>query len=262
MSLVGRIESLWRYPVKSMRGEELSEAVVLFSGVYGDRVCAFVNAKAIKGFPFHTGREQEPMVLYAPRFRHPDRAAHPANWAEAQSISPGATSLFAPGALEIDVELPDGRVLAVDDPAMRAEIKSRIGDPEDISLVRSERSLADCRPVSLFSLQTVAQLADEIQAPVDKRQFRANVYVDFVDGGGFAENDLVGKRVRIGDKVVLAIVDLDPRCKMITIHPDTAERNRELLHHLIGTHAGKAGLYGAVLNEGAIRPGDEIHVLH
>ena len=41
MSIVGRIESLWRYPVKSMRGEELDEAFVGFSGVYGDRLFAF-----------------------------------------------------------------------------------------------------------------------------------------------------------------------------------------------------------------------------
>jgi uncharacterized protein YcbX len=36
MSLVGKVESLWRYPVKSMRGEELEEAFVGFSGLYGD----------------------------------------------------------------------------------------------------------------------------------------------------------------------------------------------------------------------------------
>ena len=38
MSVVGKVDSLWRYPVKSMRGEELEEAFVGFSGVYGDRL--------------------------------------------------------------------------------------------------------------------------------------------------------------------------------------------------------------------------------
>ena len=262
MSVIGRVESLWRYPVKSMRGERLNEAVVLFSGVYGDRVCAFVNAKAMKGFPFHTGREQEPMVLYTPRFREPERAARPLNWAEAQAIPPGATALSAgKEELGIEVETPDGRCFAVDDPALLAEMRSRIGEPGDIALVRSDRSLTDCRPVSIFSLQTVAQLADETGSPVDKRQFRANLYIDFLNGGGFAENDLVGKTVKIGEKVVVAVVDLDPRCKMITLHPDTAERDRELLNHLISEHQGKAGLYAAVLSEGAVRPGDELYVV-
>ena len=50
MGVVGKIESLWRYPVKSMRGEELQEAFVGFAGVYGDRVYAFRNSAAPKGF--------------------------------------------------------------------------------------------------------------------------------------------------------------------------------------------------------------------
>ena len=44
MSIVGKVESLWRYPVKSMRGERLDEAFVGFAGVYGDRLFAFRHA--------------------------------------------------------------------------------------------------------------------------------------------------------------------------------------------------------------------------
>ena len=55
MSLVGKVESLWRYPIKSMRGEELEEAFVGFSGVYGDRLYAFKSSAAPKGFPYLTG---------------------------------------------------------------------------------------------------------------------------------------------------------------------------------------------------------------
>ena len=58
MSIVGQVESLWRYPVKSMRGEELEEAFVGFSGVYGDRLFAFKSSACPKGFPYLTGREQ------------------------------------------------------------------------------------------------------------------------------------------------------------------------------------------------------------
>ena len=48
MELIGTVESLWRYPVKSMRGEELQEAFVGFAGVYGDRLYAFRNSMAPK----------------------------------------------------------------------------------------------------------------------------------------------------------------------------------------------------------------------
>jgi MOSC domain-containing protein len=51
MKVVGKIESLWRYPVKSMRGEELQEAFVGFPGVYSDRLYAFRSSAAPKGFP-------------------------------------------------------------------------------------------------------------------------------------------------------------------------------------------------------------------
>jgi len=57
MELIGTVESLWRYPVKSMRGEKLQEAFVGFPGVYGDRLYAFRNSMAPKGFPYLTGRE-------------------------------------------------------------------------------------------------------------------------------------------------------------------------------------------------------------
>jgi hypothetical protein len=51
MELIGTVESLWRYPVKSMRGEALQEAFVGFPGVYGDRLYAFRSSAAPKGFP-------------------------------------------------------------------------------------------------------------------------------------------------------------------------------------------------------------------
>ena len=57
MTVIGRLDSLWRYPVKSMRGEELAEAYVGFAGVYGDRLYAIRNAMAPAGFPSLTARE-------------------------------------------------------------------------------------------------------------------------------------------------------------------------------------------------------------
>src|SRR5436190_21258686 len=88
MSVIGQVESLWRYPVKSMRGEALAEAFVGFSGVYGDRLFAFKSVAAPAGFPYFTGRESHEMLLYHPRFRYPEKAARHANQAEAQAMSP------------------------------------------------------------------------------------------------------------------------------------------------------------------------------
>ena len=94
MRVVGKIESLWRYPVKSMRGEELQEAFVGFPGVYGDRLYAFRSSAATKGFPWLTAREQEAMLLYRPRYRDPERTAKPGNLAEAEAIGSGLTPVY------------------------------------------------------------------------------------------------------------------------------------------------------------------------
>src|SRR5438309_7613449 len=62
MPIVGTVESLWRYPVKSMRGEELNEMFAGYAGVYGDRLFAFTSSASPEGFPFFTGREQRQML--------------------------------------------------------------------------------------------------------------------------------------------------------------------------------------------------------
>jgi uncharacterized protein YcbX len=107
MGIVGTVDSLWRYPVKSMRGEELEEAFMGFPGVYGDRCFAFRSSASPKGFPYLTGREQEQLLRYRPRFRHPDKAAEPPNLAEAELIEPGINPVNAdPEELGVDVDTP------------------------------------------------------------------------------------------------------------------------------------------------------------
>jgi uncharacterized protein YcbX len=128
-------------------------------------------------------------------------------------------------------------------------------------LLRSERALTDCLPVSLFSIQTVRQLGDEIGTPLDKQRFRANVYLDLASAAGFAEDSFVGRRVQLGPKVVIAVLKRDTRCKMITIDPDTLEPNGAVLRRVSRAHDGMAGVYAAVLVEGMVHRGDAIELL-
>src|SRR5437868_1796768 len=166
MSVVGRVESLWRYPVKSMRGEPLPEIFVSFAGVYGDRLFAFKSTATPVGFPYLTGREAHQMLLYRPRFRHPEKAAKPANLAEAEALSPILNPVAAdPADLALDVETPSGEVLAIDDPALARRVSALAGDGHLLTLLRSERAMTDCRPISLFSLKTARQLGEEIGTP-------------------------------------------------------------------------------------------------
>ena len=262
MKVVGKIESLWRYPVKSMRGEELQEAFVGFPGVYGDRLYAFRSSAAPKGFPYLTGREQEAMLLYRPTYRHPEHATRPENLAEAEAMGPGLTPVYADlSEFMVDVETPAGERLPIDDPRLIGMLREGIRDTHDLTLLRSDRAMTDCRPVSIISIQTAQQVCKESGVDVDKRRFRANVYVELESGNAFDEDDFVGRTLRIGAKTAIAVLERDPRCKMITLDPDTAEQNPEVMRRVARDHGSKAGVYGAVLIEGTIRPGDEIALL-
>jgi uncharacterized protein YcbX len=263
MDIIGKVESLWRYPVKSMRGEEVEEAYVGFAGVYGDRLFAFKSSASSASLPYLTGREQEQMLLYRPRFRHPDRAAKPPNLAAAEADAPGLNPAVAdPADLAVDVEAPTGQVLAVDDPALVLMLREGIDEKHALTLIRSERSMTDCRPVSLFSVKTAQQLSQELGVDLDKRRFRANIYMDLEEEAGFSENAFVGKTLQIGSKAVVSVLERDPRCKMITLDPDTAEANPEILRKVVKAHNGTAGIYGAVMVEGIVRPGDAIGLLN
>jgi uncharacterized protein len=262
MRLVGKIESLWRYPVKSMRGEELEEAFVGFPGVYGDRFYAFRSSAAPKGFPYLTAREQAAMLLYRPRYRHPERTAKPGNLAEAEAIGSGLTPVYAePSDLAVDVETPRGEQLSIDDPRLVSSLIEGLGERHELTLLRSDRSMTDCRPVSIFSIQTVRQLSQELGIDVDKRRFRANLYVELESSNAFGEDEFVGRTLRIGARTTIAMVKRDSRCKMMTLDPDTARPNPELMRRLARDHEGKAGVYGAVLAEGTVRAGDEVVLL-
>jgi uncharacterized protein len=259
MRIVGKIESLWRYPVKSMRGQELQEAFLGFSGVYGDRLYAFHDAAAAKGFPYLTGREQASMLRYRPVFRHPERAIKPANLAEAEAMAPGVTPLYGgEDDLMLDVETPSGERVAVGGPRLIAMVREGLRERHEITLLRSDRAMTDCRPLSLFSLQTVRQLGEEWGVDPDKRRFRANIYIELESGNAFVENEFVGRRLGLGSKAVVAVTDRDPRCKMITLDPDTAKPDPEIMRRLARDHEGKAGVYAAVVVEGTVRPRDEI----
>jgi hypothetical protein len=260
MSIVGKIDSLWRYPVKSMRGEELDEVFASFSGIYGDRLFAFESSASPKGFPYLTAREQNRLLQYRPHFRHPDKAARPINLTEAEKM--GANPVWADRSeLMVDVETPDGRTVAIDDPALIDMLRTDIDQKHRLTLMRSERALTDCRPVSIFSLQSARQLGEETGTPLDKRRFRANVYVDLMSAQGFAENEFVGKSLRIGPKVVVTILERDPRCVMITLDPDTGEKTPAILKKVAQAHEGMAGVYGAVMVEGMLHKDDSIEVL-
>jgi uncharacterized protein YcbX len=262
LTIIGTVESLWRYPVKSMSGEEMTEAFMGFSGFYGDRCFAFKNSSARKGFPYLNATAQPQMLRYHPQFRYPEKAAKPPNLTEAMGIAPGVTPANAePNDLVLDIVTPKGAVVAVDDPVIIEMLVEGLRGENHLTLVRSDRALTDCRPVSLISLQTIQQVEVELGIPLDKRRFRSNIYFNLATESGFGEDELVGRKLRIGSSAVIMVLERDPRCKMISLDPDTGEHNPEVLRKVAQGHGNCAGVYCAVLIEDVLTKGDTIELL-
>jgi uncharacterized protein YcbX len=259
VKIVGRLESVWRYPVKSMPGESLSEAYVDFAGVLGDRIYAVHLAGAAKAFPFLTARSRKEMLRFRPRFQRPELTLAPDNLTEAETRGPGLTPLFpSSDDLALEIEAPNGKILSASDPALLDLIAGDQFNASDLTIIRSDRALTDCRPLSLLATQTIDGIGRAVGVKLDKRRFRENLYLDLNSAESFAEDAFVGRRLRIGAKLTLHILERDIRCRMINIDPVSLDENPEILRYVAKSHDNRAGVYAAVLVAGLVRPGDDI----
>jgi hypothetical protein len=241
---LGTLVELWRYPVKSMAGEELAEVRVTFAGITGDRVYAFVDNNNKSDFPWMTGRQGHEFILFKPTFLKPPAAANEI---------PDAAE-FA-----IEVAAPGGEKFMMGDPKFTEFLEKRFG--RSLRLRFSERCMTDARPVSMFGLATLRGLSEETGIALDKRRFRANFYVRWDDDAPFFEDQLVGRELQIGETVVVQLVKKDGRCIMITLDPDTAAPSPKVLESVYHGHSGCAGVYGAVLREGIVHDDDPIYAI-
>ncbi|MGJ3253969.1 MAG: MOSC domain-containing protein [Elainellaceae cyanobacterium] len=262
MSIIGVIDSIWRYPVKSMCGEKLDEVFVSFAGLMGDRTYGILKSNGNPGFPWHTARDQEPLLQYKPRYKHISVTLKPQALEAAQAMAPGINSPYPEAdQFAVEVETPDGTVYDIDSEEFLDHLKTLTGN-DTLRLHFTQKSQFDCRPLSLFSLQMREMLTEELGIAIDERRFRANFYVKWNDDHPpLYDADLVGTRLKIGDTLEMTVLERDPRCKMITLDPDTSEANPAIIKHVANAHEGYAGVYGAVLVEGAVKAGDAIERL-
>lgn len=262
MKTIGTVESLWRYPVKGMRGEELPEAFMGFSGFYGDRCYAIRDSAARRGFPYLNGNVQPEMLRCQPQFRHFEKSLKPPNLEEAASLAPGVNPTNSDADdFGLDVITAPEKTFSIDDPLLLETLGKDLRGEHNLSLVRSDRALTDCRPVSLISRQTIQQIQSELEIPIDKRRFRMNIYFNLDSQKGFGEDELINRRLRIGNKAEIMVLEPDPRCKAISLDPETGEHNPQILKKVAQLHEANAGVYCAVLVEGVLTIGDSISVV-
>ena len=258
---LGTIESIWRYPVKGMRGEEVPRIFTAYTGLMGDRIYGVVAADGHPGHPWHTGRNQKAYLLHKARYTSGEDLLLPDNLEafESKAMFPGVDPVYPDSdAFKVCVETPEGVTYDdIQDPAFIEDLAKTTG--RSLRLHVTQRGQFDSRPVSLISVSAAAKICEDMELPIDKRRFRANFYVEWdnQDDPCF-EQTLVGKTLRIGDKLEMAIVERDPRCKVVTLDPDTAEATLMMLKYLSRNHDGNAGVFAAVLQRGRVNKGDPI----
>lgn len=259
---LGTIESIWRYPVKGMRGEEIPHVYTGFTGLMGDRVYGIIADDGVEGFPWHTGRDQEEFLLYNATYHASDALLEPEDLASFEGHSPGVTPVYPDDdAFKVRVEAADGKTYDdIESPEFLKDLEAEA--ERSLRLHMTQRGQHDCRPVSIFSLSAAAALGEELGMDIDKRRFRANFYVEWEgQDDPYFEFSLVGKTLKIGNRLEVAIVERDPRCKMISLDPDTADETPKVLQHVSRNHGGDAGVFAAVLRDGRVNKGDPIFLV-
>lgn len=230
MTALGTIDHIARYPVKSMRGEELASTTVGFQGLPLDRSFAFVQEGVHTPFPWLTGRECPQLLQCRP-------IVGEGRWPKMRVHTPAGE--FELGSAEFAAQLHNwsGR---------RAVLHSDYRGCQDVAYV------------SVISTATIRALTEAAGVPVDHRRFRMNFVVDLGEVP-FAEKAWVGRQVRLGDAVI-AVHEQDRRCQMITLDPETGAAAPAVLKAAGELNEVYAGVYGSVLVPGVVRVGDGVAI--
>jgi uncharacterized protein len=289
---VGTVRALWRFPVKSMLGEELDAVDLREGGIVGDRAYAVRDRE--------TGKVAS--------------AKHPKLWPNLFACR--AAFVEPPGAEELPaarIELADGTSVTSDAADVDAVLSRFFG--RDVELARAaengytidqyhpdeenydpeghrdevvevglgaaffnerglpsavpEGSFFDLYPFSVLTTSTLNQLGElEPLSRFDARRFRMNVIVETSERG-FVENEWVGHTLAIGDNVRLGVALPDPRCVMPSLAQEELPRDPRILkalakHNRIevaGARYPCAGVYAVAEAMGTIRKGDRISLV-
>jgi hypothetical protein len=234
---IGRVEAIFRYPVKSMRGERLEAADLGWHGLEGDRRLAFRRMNDGSGFPWLTATRLPQLLLFTP---HREEG--------------GAT-----GDLPTHVRTPDGDELPVFGEELAAEIERRCGAA--VQMTRLNHGMFDEATISVIASDTVSEIGRLAGRSPDVRRFRPNVVVRLLRSGPFQEDEWVGGALSFGegnDAPAVAVTMRDLRCAMVNFDPDTAAPAPEMMKAIVRVNQNYAGIYGAVTRIGRVAIGQTV----
>jgi len=233
---IGRVCEVVRYPVKSMAGIPAESAVLGWHGLEGDRRFAFRRIGDESAFPWLTAGRFPQLIRYRP-VGFDESTLEPAR-----------------------VLTPDGAEAGLRSAELQAEIGERFGK-SSVELMKLKHGIFDEAPVSVISLATIAAIGREAGVDLDRRRFRANVFLETENSEVFHEDAWVGGTLIFGDgdsSPAVTITLRDERCMMINLDPDTAEQDPRVMKAVVRMSGNYAGVYGTVVRTGTVRVGDRV----
>ena len=236
---IGHIDAIFRYPVKSMRGERLEAATLGWHGLEGDRRLAFRRIDDRGGFPWLTASRLPELVLFAPvRGDDGDSADLPTH-----------------------VRTPGGALMPVFGDDLAAEVGDRHG--ARVQMMQLKNGIFDDASLSVIALDTVHAISRLAGREPDVRRFRPNVVVRLLRPAPFSEDEWVGGALSFGDgddASAIAVTTRDARCSMVNLDPDSASSAPEMLRAVVRANQNNAGIYGAVTRIGRLAVGQTVRL--
>ncbi len=263
----GAIVSLWRYPLKSMQGEELNASHTNDRGLLGDRALALVDAE--------TGKVVS--------------AKNPRKWPAVFDFRAAFTASPEPGSPlpPVAVTLPDGSVISSEDTHFAEVVSAALGRrvmlaaagspqptleeywPDMAELAHQETVTDEAMPAGTFfdlasvhvlTTSTINRLRELYpRGRFEVRRFRPNIVVRVTeDVAEFVENKWLGQQMRIGNEVVLDVTDYCPRCVMTTLPQGDLPKDSDILRTAARHNDVHVGVYAEMRRTGTIRRGDAV----
>ena len=237
---IGQIEAIFRYPVKSMRGEPLDAATLGWHGLDGDRRLALRRLDDRGGFPWLTAGKLRDLISFTP-LRLEEGKGEP---------------------LPTHVRTPEGEEMPLFGEALAAEIGRRCGAA--VQMMHLNHGIFDEASISVISSATVREISRQAGANADVRRFRPNIVVRSTRAVPFEEDQWVGGVLTFGetdDAPAVTVTMRDVRCAMVNIDPDGGSPAPEVLKAVVRANQNNAGIYGTVTRIGRLAVGQNI-VLH
>jgi uncharacterized protein len=270
----GTVVSLWRYPVKSMMGEELNSSHVTERGLVGDRTYAVIDKQTGKVASAKNPRKWGNLFDFHSMFVD---SPHEANDIPPVRITfPDGSNIFSDHQEDDDINSSLSKAFNREVTLMKSSGFEKPSYEEywpDIDgLAQREtvtdeampsKTFFDIAVIHILTTSTIDRLRELYpEGRFEVRRFRPNIVVesDYREKNDFIENSWVGKKLTIGKDTVLKITAPCIRCVMITLPQGDLPKDLGILSTVARYNHVHVGVYASVYRGGTIHRGDPIRL--